>query len=154
MCVCVFQDAECPEDVCCGRDLCVGVHLPQVAGPRGGGCGHQVPAAQALYGSGSARPQSLPGTSLTPSRVSWGGGPPPPPPPCTTSDACLSSAERVMRTCLVPERACEPLGICVFCVQPITTPSPPRQPNATLPETRRPLLRCFVAPAPCYERHR
>lgn len=60
-----FQNAECPEDLCCGRDIRVGLHLPQAAGPRGGGCHHQVSAAQTLHCPGPARPQPLSGLTHT-----------------------------------------------------------------------------------------
>lgn len=59
-----LQDAERPEDVCCRRDLSVGLHLPQAAGPWSRGRHNQVPTAKAFHCSRPARPQSLPGQSL------------------------------------------------------------------------------------------
>ena len=60
-----LQNAERTENLCRGRDLRVGLHLPQTARPRGGGCDHQVPAAQALHGTGAPRPQPLSGSHLS-----------------------------------------------------------------------------------------
>lgn len=57
----LFQDAKRPEDICRGRDVGVGLHLPQAAGTRSGRCGHQVSAAQALHRPGPAGPQPLTG---------------------------------------------------------------------------------------------
>lgn len=57
----LLQDAERPEDICSGRDLCVRVHLPQIAGSRGGGCHDQVPAAKAFHCHRPPRPQPLSG---------------------------------------------------------------------------------------------
>lgn len=57
----LLQDAERPEDFCSGRDFCVWVHLPQIAGSRGGGRHHQVPAAKAFHCHRPPRPQSLSG---------------------------------------------------------------------------------------------
>lgn len=60
----VMQNAERPEDVCCGWDLCVWLHLPQAAGSWGGGRYHQMPASETLHCAGPARPQPLAGTQL------------------------------------------------------------------------------------------
>lgn len=57
----VSQDAKRPEDIRRGRDVCVWLHLPQAAGPRGGRRGHQVSAAQALHRPGPAGSQPLAG---------------------------------------------------------------------------------------------
>lgn len=69
----ITQDAECPENICCGRDFSVWLYLPQTVGTWGGGRGHQVPAAQTLHCSGPAWPQPLTGELERKPAVIWRG---------------------------------------------------------------------------------